>query len=168
VAADGPYTRAEWIRAVNLAALLGWSGVVLPIAIVTAFAGSIGHAITALLLLGFVGLPLAFAGSWIIGAPVLRYLMRRPVGWFRAALWGGGIAGTMKVIAIAFGEWQLWKGRQSNSSFSAGTAGGQTIEDHTRTAYGWEVILWQSAIFILIGVLAGVAVRYIIGPGRRP
>ena len=36
-----------------------------------------------------IGLPIAFGACWLIGAPVLRRMLRKPMSYGRAALSGG-------------------------------------------------------------------------------
>lgn len=163
VRADGHYTRTDWIRAVNWAAVLGWTMVVLP----DAFDGSDPHkAIFYFFMAALFGLPIAFAASWLIGAPILHHLMNRRIGWLRAILWGGGIAALIKALAIILGQMQHWIKRHSSGSFGFSDAHGPIIIDNMRTAYGWQLVAERAVWFVLAGIVAALIVRTIIGPGR--
>jgi|GEM_PF-3231341 len=130
------YTRSQVARAVNLAAVMGWAAVSVPVAFTTLnpplwFASVV------------IGLPIAFALCWLIGAPVLKRIMRKEVSWTAAALWGIIISTLIFSVQVLF-----------NYSISGAP-----------TPFGWRVMIADLAVFLLKGMMIGVVVRWAIGPG---
>jgi hypothetical protein len=130
------YTRSQFARAVNLAALMGWAAVTVPIAFTT---------LNPLLWLAsiVIGLPIAFALCWLIGAPVLKLIMRKEVSWAAAVLWSMIISALILSIQLPF-----------IYSISG-----------TLTRYDWRVMIGDLPAFLLKGMVIGVVVRWAIGPG---
>lgn len=155
------YSRKQWIRAVNLSALIGWACIVLPLAVLTG---------PAMLVYGAIyGLPISFLCCWVIGAPILKYLMRHEITLVRAAFWGGGIALLISLLSIVIGRYRGW--RQSldpslDTNFSGGT---HLVEvDGFLTAYGWLMVAQSTAVFTVLGAFVAVLVWSFIGdPASR-
>ena len=157
------YSRNQWIRAVNSAALIGWACVSVPTAIL------VGPVV--LLYATVFGLPIAFLCCWVIAAPILKRLMRREITMGRAAFWGGLIAFLMSLLSLAVERYQGWQtsfdpSRASN--FSGGTSwiDGQFVVTEVHgmlTAYGWLMAAQSTLIFVAMGVFVAVVVRLLIG-----
>lgn len=113
------------------------------------------------------GLPIAFAACWLIGAPILKRVMRRPVTWLGAAIWGGTIAMIIAVVSIAIGRHQGWRQSQ-NPNFNSQIGGGDFVSsvDGILTPYGWWVLAQSTTVFVLAGVAIALIVRGVIGAGR--
>ena len=75
-----PYSRKDLRRAVNSAAILGWLAIVGPALFANPFI---------LPWAAVFGLPIAFTTCWVLGAPILRRLMRTP---FHGLLLAFGVA----------------------------------------------------------------------------
>lgn len=151
------YLREHWVRAVNASAVLGWLTVVGP---------AMPEMNWGLLLwVGIIGLPIAFLTSWVIVAPILSQVMRRPISWARAVGWGIVISLTIAVAGFAAGRYI--NGRVSGDSWSiiAGFDYYSQIQGHL-TPYGWWSLARHTAQFVLSGVAVGLILRAILGPGR--
>jgi len=155
------YSRKQWVRAVNLSALLGWACIAIPMTALTGLSMIVYAAI--------YGLPISFLCCWVIGAPILKRLMRREITWVRAAFWGGGIALLISLLSIVIGRYRGW--RQSldpslDTNFSGGT---HLVEvDGFLTAYGWLMVAQSTAVFTVLGTFVAVLVWSFIGdPASR-
>ena len=153
------YSHRQFVRAVNLGAFLGWSAILLPI--VTG--GNLGLTISA----AIVGLPIAFLSCWLIGTPILRRAMRTEIGIVGAALWGALIALFMSAAGFLFGrlfDWIL----SSNPGFTSQAGGGENVikVNGVLTAYGWQVVATNFAIFVAMGAVIGILTRWLVGPPR--
>lgn len=149
------YTRAERNQAVNLAVLLGWSAVAGPLAFTTF--NPLLWAYSAL-----IGLPISFALCWLIGAPVLTWIMRREVSFVAAAGWGATIAAVIYVLYLCV------------FAFVYGGSGGAGYPDLGSRLEGTNRVVstsyWLAQtipffLFGLLGAMIGIAVRWAIGPG---
>lgn len=151
--------RKDLRKAVNSAAFLGWLGVSLP----SLFQNPFG------LWVAVFGLPIAYAACWLIGAPILRWLMKRPISSFSAGTWGAVIATIIVAISIAIGRYQGWRQSQ-NPNFYSQIGGGDFVRsvDGILTPYGWWVLAQNSVQFILLGAAIALMVRWRIGPGSVP
>ncbi len=152
------YTRRDLKKAINVSALLGWLAVVSPLILANP------------LLLPWAaafGLPIAFAACWLVGAPILKRVMRRPVTWLRAAIWGGTIALLIATISIGIGRYQGWRQFQ-NPNFNSQIGGGDFVRsvDGILTPYGWWVLAQNTALFVLVGMAIALIVRGVIGAGQ--
>lgn len=156
---DAAYTRREFRWALNASALLGWLAVAGPLLLANPLWLPLAAAF---------GLPIAFAGCWLIGAPILRRVMRRPVSWLRAAIWGGIIAMIFAAISIAIGRYQGWRQFQ-DPNFRSQIGSGDFVRsiDGILTPYGWWVVAQNTALFVLAGVVIALIVRGVIGAGQR-
>jgi hypothetical protein len=156
---DGPYSKRDIHRAVNASAVLGWVAVTV---------WSLGGNWPLYFYAALFGLPIAFAASWLIGAPVLRRVMRRTVTYPRAALFGGVIAAVMALASIAIGRYMGWRQSADDMSWSQ-IGGGDFIRevDGILTPYGWWIVGQNSLILIVLGAGIGVVIRAWIGPGRE-
>lgn len=155
---EGPYSPRDLRRAVNASAVLGWVAVAV---------WSLGEFWPLYLYAAVLGLPIAFLASWLIGAPVLRRVMRRTVTYPRAAFFGGVIASLIALASIAIGRYMGWRQSVDDMSWSQIGGGAYVREiDGILTPYGWMIVAQNSLILIAIGAGIGVAVRAWIGPGR--
>lgn len=157
---DQPYTRHDWVRAVNLSALLAWAALAGPFIVV----GGVPFLIWAMAL----ALPVAYLTCWTIGAPILAYAMRRPIGRRRAALWGAVVSASIAAPVIVIGRYWGWPASM-DPSIRSQLGGGDFIRslNGILTPYGRQVLAQNTAMFILLGVAVALIVRAVIGPGRR-
>lgn len=130
------HTQKQRIRAVNLCAILGWSGIALPLAIGIS-QGAIATFFGVLAFAAVIGLPIAFVIVWAVVAPILRWIMKEPLTWPRAASWGIVISG-----APAWGFSSLIAGNLSQAAVFA-------------------------LFFMSLGLAISLAVRFIVGPGQK-
>lgn len=154
-----PYTSRQRNRAVNLAALLGWLVITGPLLL---------SAPRMIFWVAIIGLPIAFLACWIVAAPVLTYVMRRPISWLRAATWGATISALMAFIYILASRLNGWRQSLNPNSWSQ-IGGGDKIRsiDGILTPYGWQALAQSAAIFILFGVVVAVIIRALIGRGNQ-
>ena len=139
-----------------MSALLGWTCVALPVAIES----NIG----VLIWVAIVGLPISFLCCWLIGAPVLKHIMRNEISWAGAVLWGGAIAFFMARAGIIIGRLLGW--RQSlNPNFNSQIGGGDYIRevDGILTTYGWLILGKSTIMFVALGAAVALLVRWRIG-----
>jgi hypothetical protein len=114
-----------------------------------------------LLLFAVFGLPISLLSCWIIGGPVIRNLMRRPVSWGSAVAGGAKVAAIIALLMLIVG-----------SIFALGSNGQVGYGDKTQfqdgmpTKYGLRLLVQNVAIFIAIGAGVGLLVRAAIGPGK--
>ena len=150
------YSQKQLTLAVNLAALLGWACVAVPMAMQS----DLG----VLLLAAIFGLPIAFLCCWVIGAPILRYAMRREIGGLEAMGWGGVIALLIALVGIAI---KLFLGmmESANPNSHSQIGGGDYVQeiDGILTAYGWLVLGRSTMIFVGEGVCVALFVWWVIG-----
>ena len=154
------YSRKEWVRAVNMSAVLGWSCIALP------FVFEMGVSI--LPFAAFLGLPLAFLVCWVFVAPILKRLMRRPISLPMAAIWGAITSLTIASVFITLGRFRGW--RQSlDPNTSSQLGGGEFVRsvDGILTPYGWQVLAQNTALFVLFGVGIALTIRMLIGAGQN-
>ena len=140
----------------NLAALIGWACIAIPLAILSN--------IFVLVYAAIFGLPVSFLCCWVIGAPILKYLMRNEITWGKAASWGGGIAllisllGTVARLYMNLRE-TLIPGL--TLFVDANTYARQN--DGSLSAYDWLTLATPTLIFVTIGVLVASLVWAFIG-----
>jgi hypothetical protein len=159
------YSHRERARAINLSALIGWIVAIAPYLV---HPGGILGALAWLPWLAVVGLPIAFAVTWLFAGPVLWRVMQHPVSWVSAVKWGAVISLGMAAGGLAFSRFQGWRASQDpNFDFQLG--GGDYIRevDGVLTPYGWQMELLGSLQFILTGIAVALIVRWIMGSGRR-
>ena len=154
---DQAYSRAQWVRAVNLSALIGWACVAIPM---TALSG-----LSVIIYAVIFGLPISFLCCWVIGAPILKYVMRREITWIRAVLWGGGVALIISLSGTAINRYRGW--RQSldpmlDTNFTSGRKGLVEV-DGFLTAYGWLMVAQSTLIFVALGMFVALVVWMFIG-----
>lgn len=146
------YSREQWIKAINSPAVLGWAVFVVPMAV--------GNASLAILIFGAIfGLPIAYLCCWVIGAPILKHVMRNEISWMAAAKWGATISFLIALLSIALGRYNGWL-RSINPNFGSYSA--REI-DGILTTYGWLMLAQSTALFILAGTVVGILVRWRIG-----
>ena len=155
---QGPYSSEDHDRAVVLSAVFGWAGVT-----VMELRGADWWQFVGLLpFAAIIGLPLAYLVTWLVGGPILRRLMRRPVGWMQAAAWGAFIATFFAALSIVIGRLNGYR-MSRDPTFDFWTA---REVDGILTSYGWLLLAQNTAIFIALGAATGLAVRAVIGPGK--
>ncbi|MEX0365191.1 MAG: hypothetical protein AB3N22_03925 [Ruegeria sp.] len=136
----------------NIAAFLGC----------LSFAGPFAFAAPRLFfLIMLCGLPIAFAFCWIVAAPVLYCVMRKPLSWLRAVVWGALISA---LIGGVYGL--LLSPRRLIVPQSSGGDAGDLYNWHYSTAT-WLDILQYCLPFMFLGAVVALIVRAIIGPGKR-
>lgn len=145
----------------NVAALVGWAFVTI---LLTIMAGP------AVLVYAIIyGLLISFLCCWVIGAPILKWLMRREITLVRAAFWGAAIAFLFSSLNIALERYQGWQTSLDPSrsgNWSGGTIFGQfeVIEvAGTLTAYGWLMVALSTLSFSLVGAFVAVVVWFLVG-----
>ena len=153
------YSRKEWVRAVNISAVLGWSCVALP------FVSEMGVSI--LPLAAIFGLPVAFIVCWVIVAPILKRLMRHAISWTSAAIWGAVASTIIASVFIAINRFRGWRQSLDPNSYSQ-LGGGEFIKsvDGILTPYGLQSLAQNTVIFVLLGVGIALVIRMFMGPGR--
>lgn len=156
---SSPYTRRQWVRAVNLSAVLGWLAVTGP---------SLGPKLPFLIYAAIFGLPIAFLVSWVITAPILKRVMRRSVSWSRAIVWGGALSLFFAAVSIAVGRYFGWRESVDPNSWSQIGGGAYIREiDGILTPYGWWRLALSTEIFVCSGIVIALILRAIIGPGLK-
>ncbi|MGB1234583.1 MAG: hypothetical protein ACPG5U_02480 [Planktomarina sp.] len=156
---EGAYTRKQWIKAVNFAAIFGTIGVLTP--------NILTHPLQILMLFPYA-IIVGFLISWVFISPVLLFAMQRPASYVRAGTYGGISAALVAILGFALAESNRWHVR--NSSFTHNQIGGG---DYIReidgfvTPYGWQIIIQNNAAFVILGIAVGLLLRWIIGPGRN-
>ena len=150
VKGEASYTHRDLVTAVNASALLGWvaseiilsGGSLLPFSFI-------------------VGMPIAFILCWSIAAPVLRAMMRSPISWLRAAVWGAGISGTFACLGIiVYFTAVAWFG-----GGQVGYGDFTQVSDHAVTPYGLWLLAQTAAQIMLAGTAIALIIRAKIGPG---
>ena len=149
------FSRKQWVRAVNLSALMAWALISIPM---TAATG-----LSLLVYAAIFGLPISFFCCWLIGAPILRRVMRKRVSALKAAITGGTVALSIAFLSIVVGRINGWK--QSLDPQSSFVRGGKHVleVDGILTGYGWLVVAQTSAIFVVLGVIVALFVWFAIG-----
>lgn len=157
---SSPYSRQELNRAINLASVLGWFAYVLPLIIDARFG--------LLLFAAIIGLPIAFASCWVIGRPILKRLMRKPVSWVSASLFGGIVSFVIAAVGILLGRINGYR-ISKDPNFSSRIGGGEFTQsvDGILTPYGWLILAQNTAIFVIWGIIVALIVRAVIGPGKQ-
>ncbi|CUH45736.1 hypothetical protein [Ruegeria atlantica] len=163
-----PYSQRDIACAVKLSALLGWAGVIgVP---VFSYAYRNGFDLNSLSLVfwyALFGLPISLFTCWLLVKPFLRIMMRRQISYFRAAIWGAGIAATLIAIRLAIRVFRAWRmSRDPKRTFSFGDGIDTISVNGVLTDYGWWLFSKNSLNFIAICILAALTVRLIIGPGK--
>lgn len=156
------YSRKQWIKAVNLSALLGYLAVIGVPSILNANPGGIiGGA--------FLGIPFALLCCWVVGAPILKHVMKKEISWISAASWGASIASVLATLSIAIGHYSGY--RQSiDANFNSRVGGDGYVRsiDGIMTPYGWQVLAQNTLIFIATGALIAVVVKWLVGKPAAP
>jgi len=151
------YSRKQWIKAVNLSALLGYLAVVGVPSVLNANPGGIISG-------AILGVPFAMLCCWVVGAPILKRVMQREIGWVSAACWGAAIAAVLAALSIAVGRYSGW--RQSNNPNTTSIIGGDGYVRSINgilTPYGWQVLGQNTLIFIAAGAVIAVSVKWLVG-----
>lgn len=153
--------------AVNTSAVLGWLVVAGPIS-AGINGGGFLQFFGALIWAAAIGLPVAFAMSWFVAAPILKRVMRKNITWLRAVTWGATIGFCVALVSTIIGRlrgFSLWL----NPDAFTQLGGGDKVReiDGILTTYGWLMVTHNAALFIAASVFIALLVRAIIGPGRR-
>ena len=115
-----------------------------------------------------IGLPIAFFTVWVLGGRIIRWTMRQPVSWLRAATAGASVAAVAALLSIVIDRvngYQISKDPHRYHQIGGGEYA-RSI-DGVLTPYGWFLVAQDAVIFILLGALIGLFVRYVIGPGQQ-
>jgi hypothetical protein len=151
---EEPYSQHDFEMAVFWAAVLGW-------AVVTVW--TFGLFVWLYPIAAVFGLPIAYVTCWLVGAPVLRRVMRRAVPFPRAAFFGGVIGALVAVVRFVLDRLAgLWVAMDGSFGFSTAAE-----LDGTLTPLGWWIEAQNGVIYTAIGAGIGVAVRWWIGPGKQ-
>lgn len=151
------YSRAQFCRAINISAIFGWAGL--------ATYSGLGVPFGLLIWATVFGLPISLLLCWVIGAPILKRAMRRPLGLMRAARWGGLIAFAMAALSIVLGRLNGWLQSRNPNRHSVIGGGDYAREiDGILTPYGWAMLGQGTAAFVALGMGVAVLVALIIGP----
>ena len=158
------YSPKEIRRTKTIAALLGWASVTLW----SLYSNNASQWVVFLPFFALFGLPIAFLSIWLVGDPFIRRVMRRPLSWLSSAWAGAGIAAILAAISIVIGRlhgYSIYKDPNRLSQLG----GGDYVQsiDGILTPYGWLIVAQNSAIFILVGAGVGLALRFMIGPGKK-
>ena len=134
------YSRKQWVHAVNLSALLAWALISLPLSAATG--------LSMLAYTAIFGLPTSFICCWLVGAPILKRIMRKPISAPKAAATGSGIALALALLYIAglFVDWIISNDR--NVFF---------------TGSDWLFLAQFTAIFMGFGAVVALFVWFVIG-----
>lgn len=150
------YSRKQWIRAVNFSALLTWAIITIPMTIAT----------NPLIILytAIFGLPISFLCCWVVGAPILRCVMRHPISWIKAMCWGAIIAAIMAGVVIIITRYDAWQ-KSLNSRTDGIVRSGEYITEvnGSLTTYGWFLVAQPTAAFIGLGAFVALLVWCIVG-----
>jgi hypothetical protein len=162
--AGPPYTDKDRRRAIILSALLGWTGVT----VTELYAANSSQLFFYLPFFAAIGLPVAFLSTWLVGGPIIRRIMAKPVGWLRAAIGGASVAAVLALVSIIIGRLNGLR-ISYDPTFNFQLGGGDYIRevDGILTPYGWLLLARNTAIFVGLGAAIGLVVRAMIGPGRR-
>lgn len=154
-----PYSRRDFSRAVNCSAVVAWAMVETII--------SAGIGFSALPWNAILGLPIAFVMVWLVGAPFIYHAMEDNISYLRAALLGLTITSICALIyvgSICLTDFATGATRQD--SYIGDTAGQYLVVDGYMTAVGAMQMLEDVIIYLCTGLLIGVVVRVIVGPGE--
>lgn len=163
-----PYSQRDIACAVKLSALLGWVGVIgLPIFSHEYRNGLDLNSLSLVFWYALFGLPTSLFICWLFVKPFLRIMMRRNVGYVRAACWGAGIGFSLVAVWVTIRRYKGWRQSQDPKTKSGYGDGSGTIEvNGLLTDYGWWQLAQNSFQFTLICILAALIVRLVIGPGK--
>lgn len=151
------YSRKQWIKAVNLSALLGYLAVVgVPSVLNANPGGIIGGAI--------LGIPFAMLCCWVVGEPILKRVMQREISWISAACWGAAIAAVLATLSIAIGRYSGWR-QSNNPNFNSRIGGDGYVRsiDGILTPYGWQVLAQNTLLIVAAGAIIAVIVKWLVG-----
>ncbi|MBJ2153809.1 hypothetical protein [Paracoccus sp. IB05] len=153
---DSPaYTRSERNQAVNLAAFLGWVVVAVPLAFTTFNPLVWVYA-------AVIGLPVSFVLCWLIGAPILTRIMRKPVSFVAAARWGATIAAVIYILYLCVFTF-IYGGTGQDRGPDLGS---QFEEANSVISVGYVLARATPLVFFsLLGAIIGISVRWAIGAG---
>lgn len=139
------YTRSERNQAVNLAAFLGWLVVAGPLAFATFNPVVLVYAT-------LIGLPISFTLCWLIGAPILTWIMRREVSFLAAAGSGATIAAVIYVLYFCLFIFLYDGSGQAQYPDAASRFEGN---NHVISVNYWLAQAIPFVIFALLGAIIG-------------
>ncbi|OYX22846.1 MAG: hypothetical protein B7Z10_12425 [Rhodobacterales bacterium 32-66-7] len=158
------YSDKDRRRAIIVSALLGWTGVT----VMELYGANRSQLLFYLPFFAVIGLPIAFLTTWVIGGPIIRRVMRRPVGWLRAAFAGATVATILAAISIVIGRLNgLRAYNDPTFHYRLGAGEYTSAIDGILTPYGWLLVARNTALFVALGTMIGLIVRVVIGPGQR-
>ena len=94
------------------------------------------------------GLPTSFICSWLVGAPILKRIMRKPISAPKAAATGAGIALVLSLIYIAARVVDRIVSNGPNGFF---------------TGASWLLLAQITAAFMGFGAIVALFVWFVIG-----
>lgn len=157
------YTRRQWVRAVNLCAVIGWLLISIPFAEGMSD-GTILSFLGIMIWAAVLGLPIALGVCWIVAAPILKHVMRRPVTWASAGFWGFVVSAAIASASVGVGR-SVSLFISMSGSYSLIGGGDKTIQvNGILTDYGWLALGQRTILFVLAGVVIALFVRAVIGP----
>jgi tetrahydromethanopterin S-methyltransferase subunit E len=150
-------SRKQWVKAVNLSAVLGYLAVVAPPSLLAMNP----HAIVGM---AVFGLPIAWMVSWIVVAPILWRLMQKRISLAKAAAWGATVAFSLASISIVAGRYLGWRRSIDPNAYSQ-IGGGDYVRsiDGILTPYGWYRLGVETLLFVLAGALIAILLRVVVG-----
>lgn len=161
------YTSSQWAHAVKLSGLLGWLAIAVPITSRTD-GGSLVNFLGLMIWAAVLGLPVAWLASRLITGPVLKRILRKPLSWMRAGLWGAVISSLFALIGIAITRLWKWYWSIDPGSYAQTDSGNWAQQaDRILAISSWMLPAKSTVLFVVAGVFIALIVRAFIGPGNR-
>lgn len=154
-----PYSRRDFTHAVNCSAIVAWAIVEIVVS------SNIGF--STLPWNSLLGLPIAFVSVWIFGAPFIYFAMRDNISFPRAALLGltiTAICALVYTVLLRTNDLLLKANRLEK--LPDGSVGRHLTIDGYLTTVGLQELIQDVVIYLITGVVIGIVVRVIVGPGR--
>ncbi len=95
-----------------------------------------------------IGLPTSFICCWLVGAPILKRIMRKPISAPKAAATGSGIALVLALLYIPARVVDRIVANDPNGFF---------------TGAGWLLLAQITAVFMGFGAVVALFVWFVIG-----
>lgn len=154
-----PYTKRDVSYAVNCSAIAAWGIVEVVISAEIGFSTLPWNT--------FWGLPIAFIAVWIFAAPFIRIAMRDNVTYVQAARLGLTITAVCAFVFTVLTRINDLLARANRwEQLDGGALGRRLTVDGYLTTAGARQVLDDVVIYLCIGIIIGLIVRAIAGPGR--
>lgn len=153
------FSRSDYIAAVNYSGFFAWA------AFEFMMAARLGFSVVPWT--AAVSLPLIFGAVWVIGAPIIRRAMRTPLSYAQSAI--VGIKISLLVCLLMNLGFRVYGYMFQTDIWVEGVNPGEKIAfelDGRLTSYGWMETLQASALFLGVGMIIGILIRMIVGPGK--